>query len=125
MGALQADGVIIFDTYVGAAVTLFQLGLLDADALVRTAREICSELCAIRRDRYHTPAVYQARRLEFMRDLEALRKATGCDVQLPDVTAADQLQMWNPGASSASTRLAAVRQPQAAAGNSWESEVGL
>ena len=64
---LRAEGVVLFDTYVDAAVEAFGLGLLSRDAVQRVADAATREMAAIRFD---SPAQREARMAELTRALD-------------------------------------------------------
>lgn len=63
----RAEGIYFFDTYVGAGVEAYHLGLIGADGLGRLAAAAVDEF---RRIPFESPAQREARRQELARDLD-------------------------------------------------------
>ncbi|CAK0847415.1 unnamed protein product [Prorocentrum cordatum] len=76
---LRLGGVIVFDTFAGAAVELARLGLLGADGLRAAAHRCLEEFGDIPPEEFASPEVFEVRRNELLRDLqkvnEELRRA--------------------------------------------------
>lgn len=66
------QGVFFFDTYVGAATHLYELGLLGRESLERVAVAAAEDLARIE---FPDPAARQARESELARDLKSAREA--------------------------------------------------
>lgn len=69
---LREQGVIVFDTYLGAALELYKLKVLTADGL-RTMVQLAScEFYDLAPEDYKSPMIAEARRQEFEQDLHAV-----------------------------------------------------
>jgi len=67
---LASGGVLLFDTYVGAAADALALGLIHPEGAARVAQAARSELAAIT---FPSPAHRDAREAEIARDIDRLR----------------------------------------------------
>ncbi|CAK0885847.1 unnamed protein product [Prorocentrum cordatum] len=72
--ALGRRGVHVFDTYVGAALHLFRLGILDEGQLRRAAQSCADELYERAPGEFRSLDVSKARTEELRRDLDAIWK---------------------------------------------------
>eukprot|EP00811_Abedinium_folium_P031770 NODE_5199_length_1798_cov_12.466786.p1 GENE.NODE_5199_length_1798_cov_12.466786~~NODE_5199_length_1798_cov_12.466786.p1 ORF type:complete len:512 (+),score=162.35 NODE_5199_length_1798_cov_12.466786:100-1536(+) len=80
--SLQERGVHVFDCYVGAAIELHRVGLLDAPGLRRVAQGCHNEFAALHAESFASYVVYQARQGELFMDLDradAVLKAAGLE----------------------------------------------
>lgn len=73
--ALREQGVIIFDTFLGAAVELYRLKFLNHTGLRRAVQTCCCEFFEIPQGEFRSPHVCEARREEFERDLQLANQA--------------------------------------------------
>jgi len=69
---LRMGGVTVFDTYVGAATEIFRLGFIDADGLRSATHGCMAEFNEIKPDDFRTPEVFEARRVELLKDLSEM-----------------------------------------------------
>lgn len=72
---LREQGVIVFDTFLGAAVELYRLQFLDHAGLRRAVQTCVCEFFEISPGEFKSPAVCEARREEFERDLQLANQA--------------------------------------------------
>lgn len=72
---LRLGGIIIFDTYVGAAVELFRLGFIDTASLRQASHTCMEEFSAIAPEDFASSEVFETRRAELLRDLKELNTA--------------------------------------------------
>jgi len=75
--ALGRRGVHVFDTYVGAALHLFRLGILDEGQLRRAAQSCADELYERAPGEFRSLDVSKARTEELRRDLDAMAAVLG------------------------------------------------
>lgn len=73
--ALREKGIRLFDTYAGAAVEAFELGLISAQGLQRIADATQADLAAI--EGWDSPEQQQARQDDLQVDLQRVREALG------------------------------------------------
>lgn len=71
----MAQGVFVFDTYVGAAVHLYELGFLDEVELHRATQRCADEFAEINAADFKSPEIYDARCAELNRDSRAANAA--------------------------------------------------
>jgi len=77
--AMQDKGIIVFDTYIAAALCLHRKGILDAVGFRAAAQGCHDEFISIGPNKFSNETVYLERRTELLNDLhkadEALREA--------------------------------------------------
>lgn len=117
---LRLGGVIVFDTYAGAAVELFRLGFLDAVGLRAAASSCMDEFAEIQQEEFASHEVFETRRTELFRDLRAVNQALREEDPGAGLASAAVPSSWKVADASASNGEAAAstspREPAAEAG---------
>ncbi|CAE7338442.1 unnamed protein product [Symbiodinium sp. CCMP2456] len=72
---LRLRGIRVFDTYAGAALELFQQGLLDMEGLRCATHGCLEEFAEINPDEFASVEVFETRRMELLRDVREVNAA--------------------------------------------------
>ncbi|CAK9029929.1 unnamed protein product [Durusdinium trenchii] len=72
---LRMRGIHVFDTYAGAALELFMLGLLDGEGLRQSAHGCLEEFGEIDVVEFASNEVFETRRMELLRDVREVNAA--------------------------------------------------
>ncbi|CAE7875116.1 unnamed protein product [Symbiodinium sp. KB8] len=72
---LRMRGIRVFDTYAGAALELFQQGLLDMEGLRCATHGCLEEFAEINPDEFASVEVFETRRMELLRDVREVNAA--------------------------------------------------
>lgn len=101
---LRLGGVIVFDTFAGAALELHQLGFLDVDGLRSAAHGCLDEFAELPAEDFFSVEVFETRRSELLKDLRNVNAALREAAMLADRTSQpNRSQTTNPNVSSASS----------------------
>lgn len=79
---LAEQGILVFDTYAGAALGLHEMGLLPIDGLQKAAQGCCDEFFCYDAQKYDSEAVYQGRLAEIHEDITRVNvvlQKMGCE----------------------------------------------
>eukprot|EP00439_Symbiodinium_sp_Y106_P052817 s3443_g7.t1 len=72
---MRMRGIRVFDTYAGAALELFQQGLLDMEGLRCATHGCLEEFAEINPDEFASVEVFETRRMELLRDVREVNAA--------------------------------------------------